>query len=72
MNDPIHKPAHYTFGRFEVIDVLEVWHVSYDDFCNAPAELLDEWTIRIQARNTVELKQAKRAEMERKGSGRKR
>ena len=24
-NDPINHPSHYTFGRFEVIDVLEDW-----------------------------------------------
>jgi len=23
MNDPVNHPAHYTFGKFEVIDVLE-------------------------------------------------
>ncbi len=25
MNDPVNRPAHYTFGRFEVIDVLSDW-----------------------------------------------
>jgi hypothetical protein len=25
MDDPVNRPAHYTFGRFEVIDVLEDW-----------------------------------------------
>jgi hypothetical protein len=24
-NDPVNHPSHYTFGRFEVIDVLEDW-----------------------------------------------
>jgi hypothetical protein len=24
-NDPVDHPEHYTFGRFEVIDVLEGW-----------------------------------------------
>jgi hypothetical protein len=24
-NDPVNHPGHYTFGRFEVIDVLEDW-----------------------------------------------
>ena len=24
-SDPVEHPAHYTFGRFEVIDVLEDW-----------------------------------------------
>jgi len=25
MNDSVKHPPHYTFGRFEVIDVLEDW-----------------------------------------------
>jgi chaperonin cofactor prefoldin len=25
MSDPVNSPSHYTFGRFEVIDVLEDW-----------------------------------------------
>lgn len=25
MHDPVNHPAHYTFGRFEVIDVLLDW-----------------------------------------------
>ncbi|GAB6393606.1 MAG: DUF3310 domain-containing protein [Treponematales bacterium] len=25
MNDSVNHPPHYTFGRFEVIDVLEDW-----------------------------------------------
>jgi len=25
MSDPVNKPAHYTAGRFEVIDVLDDW-----------------------------------------------
>jgi hypothetical protein len=24
-SDPVNRPGHYTFGRFEVIDVLEGW-----------------------------------------------
>jgi hypothetical protein len=24
-NDPVNHPGHYTFGQFEVIDVLEDW-----------------------------------------------
>lgn len=24
-NDPVNHPTHYTFGKFEVIDVLEDW-----------------------------------------------
>ncbi len=24
-NDPVNNPAHYTFGKFEVIEVLEDW-----------------------------------------------
>ena len=26
--DPVNHPAHYTFGRFEVIDVLQDWFPS--------------------------------------------
>lgn len=29
VNDPVHKPAHYNFGRFEVIDVIEDWGLGY-------------------------------------------
>jgi hypothetical protein len=25
MDDPVNHPDHYTFGKFEVIDVLEDW-----------------------------------------------
>jgi hypothetical protein len=25
MSDPVDHPSHYTFGKFEVIDVLEDW-----------------------------------------------
>lgn len=25
MNDEVNNPAHYTFGKYEVIDVLEDW-----------------------------------------------
>jgi hypothetical protein len=24
-NDPVNHPAHYTFGKLEVIDILEDW-----------------------------------------------
>ncbi|GHV86254.1 hypothetical protein AGMMS50230_18620 [Spirochaetia bacterium] len=24
-NDPVNHPGHYTFGKYEVIDVLEDW-----------------------------------------------
>jgi hypothetical protein len=28
-DDPVSHPAHYTFGRFEVIDVLEDWKLGF-------------------------------------------
>lgn len=27
--DPVNKPQHYTFGRFEVIDVIEDWQLGF-------------------------------------------
>lgn len=29
MNDSVNHPAHYTFGRYEVIDVIEDWGLDY-------------------------------------------
>ena len=26
-NDPVNHPSHYTFGKFEVLDVLEDWEL---------------------------------------------
>lgn len=28
-HDPVKKPAHYNFGKFEVIDVIEDWKLGY-------------------------------------------
>jgi hypothetical protein len=28
-DDPVNHPSHYTFGRFEVLDVIEDWGVNY-------------------------------------------
>lgn len=28
-SDPIERPAHYTFGRHEVLDVIEDWGLGY-------------------------------------------
>ncbi len=28
-NDPVKKPAHYNFGKYEVIDVIEDWSLGY-------------------------------------------
>lgn len=28
-NDPVEHPSHYTRGRFEVIEVIEDWGLSY-------------------------------------------
>lgn len=27
--DPVNHPAHYTFGKYEVIDVIEDWKLGY-------------------------------------------
>ncbi len=29
MSDPVNHPTHYTFGRFEVIDVIEDWELGF-------------------------------------------
>lgn len=29
MTDPVVHPSHYTFGRFEVIDVIEDWKLGF-------------------------------------------
>jgi len=47
-----------------VIDVLEETHWSFEAYCEAPGELVDELQIRIAARREVEHKQAKRAEQQ--------
>ena len=28
-HDPVHHPAHYTFGRVEVIDAIEAWELGF-------------------------------------------
>lgn len=28
-SDPVNHPAHYTFGAFEVIEVLEAWNLPF-------------------------------------------
>ncbi|KKN22083.1 hypothetical protein LCGC14_0918890 [marine sediment metagenome] len=28
-SDPVNHPSHYTFGKFEVIDVIEDWDLGY-------------------------------------------
>lgn len=28
-NDPVNHPKHYTFSKFEVIDVIEEWKLAY-------------------------------------------
>lgn len=32
-NDPVNHPDHYTFGKFEVIDVIEDWGLNYNRSC---------------------------------------
>ena len=29
VDDPVNHPSHYTFGKYEVIDVLEDWQLDY-------------------------------------------
>lgn len=29
MNDPINRPAHYTFSQVEVIDAIEAWELGF-------------------------------------------
>jgi hypothetical protein len=29
LDDPIHHPAHYTFGAIEVIDAIEAWGLGF-------------------------------------------
>jgi len=31
--DPVNHPAHYTFGKLEVIDVIEDWKLNYNRSC---------------------------------------
>ena len=31
MDDPVNHPAHYTFGKIEVIDVLEDWALEFHE-----------------------------------------
>ena len=28
-NDPVNHPSHYTFGKYEVIDVIDDWGLDY-------------------------------------------
>lgn len=28
-HDPIERPSHYTFGRYEVIDIIEDWALGF-------------------------------------------
>lgn len=30
INDPVSHPAHYTFGRIEVIDAINEWQLDFD------------------------------------------
>ena len=32
-NDPVNHPDHYTFGKYEVIDVIEDWGLNYNRSC---------------------------------------
>lgn len=31
MNDPVNRPAHYTYGAIEVIDAIEDWALGYHE-----------------------------------------
>jgi hypothetical protein len=30
-NDPVNHPSHYTYSKYEVIDVIEEWQLGYHD-----------------------------------------
>ena len=32
-NDPVNHPSHYTFGKYEVLDVIEDWGLNYNRSC---------------------------------------
>lgn len=32
-NDPVNHPSHYTFGKYEVLDVIEDWNLDYNRSC---------------------------------------
>ena len=32
-SDPVNHQAHYTFGKFEVLDVIEDWNLGYNRSC---------------------------------------
>lgn len=32
-NDPVNHPSHYTFGKYEVLDVIEDWGLNYSRAC---------------------------------------
>lgn len=32
-NDPVNHPGHYTFGKYEVIDVIDDWGLNYERSC---------------------------------------
>ena len=32
-NDPVNHPSHYTFGKFEVLDVIDDWGLNYERSC---------------------------------------
>lgn len=33
MNDAVNHPNHYTFGQYEVLDVLDDWNLNYKRSC---------------------------------------
>ena len=32
-SDPVNHPSHYTFGKYEVLDVIEDWNLGYNRSC---------------------------------------
>ena len=32
-NDPVNHPTHYTFGKYEVLDVIDDWGLNYERSC---------------------------------------
>lgn len=33
ISDPVNHPSHYTFGKIEVLDVLDDWNLGYNRSC---------------------------------------
>lgn len=47
-HDPVHHPSHYTFGKYEVIDVLFDWQLAY------PLDNVVKYTARAGKKSIVD------------------